>query len=63
MLPIKDKHALPIPEGDSHISELWFASDGLIRTAKLKGCIEGAERQKLWDEQMSVFETLPEETI
>lgn len=37
---IADKHALPIPEEDTHIERLWFAEDGKEYSAKLKGCVE-----------------------
>lgn len=47
---ISDSHALPIPEGDTHIGTLWFSSDNTERAAKLEGALEGEERQKLWDE-------------
>ena len=47
---IADKHAMPVPEGDTHICQLWFQSDGAERSAKLQGAKEGAERQALWDE-------------
>ena len=29
---------------------MWFAVDGQERTAKLKGAVEGEEREKLWNE-------------
>ena len=47
---IEDKHAMPLPEGDTHIVKLWYQSDGQERTAKLDGAVEGEERQALWDE-------------
>ena len=47
---IADKHAMPVPDGDTHICQLWFQSDGVERSAKLKGAKEGADRQALWDE-------------
>lgn len=47
---ISDKHAMPIPEGDTHIVKLWYASDSQERTSILDGAVEGEEKQKLWDE-------------
>ena len=47
---ISDKHAFPLEEGDTHVVNLWFASDNTERSAKLDGAVEGEERQKLWDE-------------
>jgi hypothetical protein len=48
---ISDKHAMPLPDnGDTHIIQLWYASDKKERSAKLKGAVEGEERQALWDE-------------
>lgn len=37
---VEDKHALPIPENDTHISRVWMAEDGKEYSAKLKGCVE-----------------------
>jgi hypothetical protein len=31
----KSGKAMPIPEGDTHICTLWYASDGLERPAKV----------------------------
>ena len=47
---LSDKHALPIPEGDSHIVQVWYASNGQEKSAKLDGAVDGDERQALWDE-------------
>ena len=48
---ISDKHAMPLPDnGDTHICQLWYASDNQERSAKLKDAVEGDERQALWDE-------------
>lgn len=35
---------------DTHIVQLWFASDNQERSAKLDGAVEGEERDKLWQE-------------
>ena len=37
-------------ESDTHVCALWFAIDGKERSAKLKGAVEGVEREKLWKE-------------
>jgi hypothetical protein len=47
---ISDDTALPLEEGDTHISKLWFAFDGQERSAKLDGALEGEAREKLWEE-------------
>lgn len=47
---LEDKHAFPLDEGDTHVVNLWFASDNQERSAKLKGAVEGEEREKLWNE-------------
>lgn len=47
---VADKHAMPLPEGDTHVERLWFAGDGHEYCAKLAGALEGEARQKLWDE-------------
>ena len=47
---VEDKHAFPLDEGDTHVVQLWFASDDTERPAKLKGALEGEERDTLWNE-------------
>lgn len=47
---VSDKMGFPLDEGDTHVANLWYASDGQERSAKLDGAVEGEERQKLWDE-------------
>eukprot|EP00937_MAST-01D_sp_MAST-1D-sp2_P001902 g1902.t1 len=47
---LADKHALPVPEGDTHICQLWYQSDGKERSAKLEGAVEGEAHQALWDD-------------
>ena len=37
---VEDKHALPVPEDDTHICRIWMASDGVEYSAKLVGCKE-----------------------
>eukprot|EP00042_Codosiga_hollandica_P020969 m.70479 g.70479 ORF g.70479 m.70479 type:complete len:149 (-) comp50141_c0_seq1:124-570(-) len=47
---IDDPIGLPVGEGE-HVHSLWFSEDNSIRSAKVKGALEGDARQKLWDEQ------------
>ena len=47
---VQDKHALPIPEGDTHIIKIWYMQDDAEVEAKLDGALEGDARQQLWDE-------------
>lgn len=48
---IADKHALPVEDEGEQVQELWFASSDTVESGKLKGALEGAERQALWDSQ------------
>ncbi|KAG7358261.1 hypothetical protein IV203_014848 [Nitzschia inconspicua] len=50
---IEDKHAMPLPEGESHICTVWFAGDDTERSAKLDGAVEGKDRERLWNELKS----------
>ena len=46
---VSDKHAFPLAEeNDTHVCKLWFALDNTERSAKLKGALEGEEREALW---------------
>ena len=47
---VEDKHAMPVPEEDTHICRVWFSGDGKEYSAKLRGALEGAERDALWEE-------------
>jgi len=47
---ISDKHAMPIPDGDTHIIKLWYSSDSQERSAVLEGALQGKDREKLWNE-------------
>ena len=52
---VSDPHGLPLSdeennEKDTHVVQLWFASDNQERSAKLDGAVEGDEREKLWQE-------------
>jgi hypothetical protein len=46
---IYDKHGLPL-EDDEYVVKLWFSSDRKERSGKLKGAVEGEERDALWEE-------------
>ena len=37
---LSDKHALPMPESDTHICRVWFATDGTEYSAKLANSVE-----------------------
>jgi hypothetical protein len=37
---LADKHALPLPEDDTHVCRIWTAVDGQEYSAKLHGCVE-----------------------
>jgi len=51
---IFDKTALPCSGGDyAEVNALWYMSDGEIHSAKLKGSLEGEDREKFWEEQKS----------
>ena len=51
---LKDKTALPCPD-DSEIHSLWYMIDNNEHSAKLKGSLEGEERQKYWEEQKKFY--------
>ena len=46
---IFDKNGLPL-EDDEYVVKLWFSSDRKERSGKLKGALEGTERNTLWEE-------------
>ena len=52
---LEDKIAYPLPEGDSHVSAIWYMSSGSEIPAKLENCLEGEERDKLWNSQKEVL--------
>lgn len=45
-----DKDALPVPEGDTHIANIWFMDGDETISAKLDGAVEGEEREQLWEQ-------------
>lgn len=44
-----DTDALPVPEGDTHICNVWFMNGDRTVSAKLKGAVEGDEHAELWE--------------
>jgi len=60
---ISDKHAMPIPEGEAHICNLWYAGDNTEKSAKLEGAVEGEDRNKLWAELKSFIIVEGKESI
>jgi hypothetical protein len=47
---VSDPNGFPLPEGDTHVLRLWYASDNQERSAKLAGAVDGEEREALWNE-------------
>ena len=62
---LADKHALPLPDDDTHVCKLWFSSSGEEVSAMLDGALDGAEREAKWDELKAigaaVMDSLPDE--
>jgi hypothetical protein len=58
---VEDKHALALPEGDTHVSKIWFAKDNTEISAKLDGALEEEPRQKLWDELNELLKAMEED--
>jgi hypothetical protein len=62
---LSDQHGLPLPDEvnsdtSSHIINVWFMNGDKTETAKLKGALEGEERQALWDEMKLFMDTVKE---
>ena len=51
---VGDEHAMPLPEGDTHVVKLWFMNGDREVSAMLRGATDGAARQALWDELRAV---------
>ena len=47
---VSDPNGFPLPEGDTHVIQLWYASDNRERSAKLEGAVDGEEREALWNQ-------------
>jgi hypothetical protein len=59
------RHALPLPDGDTHVEMLWFADDEKEISAKLVGALEGADHEALWASQketLAAMEAVENET-
>eukprot|EP00802_Teleaulax_amphioxeia_P021317 Tamp_21666.p2 GENE.Tamp_21666~~Tamp_21666.p2 ORF type:complete len:162 (+),score=45.28 Tamp_21666:40-486(+) len=52
---LEDKHGFPLPDGDTHVSAVWYMSSGTEVPAKLEGSLEGEAREKLWSSQKEVL--------
>mmetsp|Transcript_17791 Transcript_17791/g.23195 ORF Transcript_17791/g.23195 Transcript_17791/m.23195 type:complete len:118 (-) Transcript_17791:1361-1714(-) len=46
---IEEREALPLPNEETHILQLWYMSNNRTISARLEGALDGEERQKLWD--------------
>ena len=55
---LADKHALPVPDDDTHACRLWLARTGREYSAKLKGALEGDAVEKNTE---VVFQRVPKE--
>mmetsp|Transcript_6901 Transcript_6901/g.24197 ORF Transcript_6901/g.24197 Transcript_6901/m.24197 type:complete len:153 (-) Transcript_6901:92-550(-) len=52
---LEDKHAFPLPDEDTHVVRVWFCSTNTEESARLKGALDGADRDALWDSQKEVL--------
>jgi hypothetical protein len=59
---IHDKHAMPLPEGESHICAIWFADTNIEQSSQLVGAVIGEERERLWTELKSFIVVEGKET-
>lgn len=59
---VEDKHAMPLQDGETHISNLWFAKEDDTKSAKLDGAVEGEEREQLWNELKQLLDAMEEDT-
>lgn len=55
-----DDHALPVEDGE-YITNVWFSYTNSTKSAKLKGALEGIERQTLWDHFKTIYDILDED--
>lgn len=51
----KSGKAMPVPEGDTHICALWYASEGQERSAQVKGCLEGEARDHRMASNLALY--------
>lgn len=52
--------SMPIDSDGCHIDKIWFSSTNTTISAKLKGALEGEERNQLWKRYEEFFKLLPE---
>mmetsp|Transcript_6743 Transcript_6743/g.10652 ORF Transcript_6743/g.10652 Transcript_6743/m.10652 type:complete len:151 (+) Transcript_6743:85-537(+) len=55
---LSDPHALPMPEGETHIEKVWYMAENEEVSSRLKGALEGEEREKLWTSQKEVLASM-----
>ncbi|CEG38157.1 Protein involved in establishing cohesion between sister chromatids during DNA replication [Plasmopara halstedii] len=60
---LEDKHAMPLPEGDTHIIQVWFARDNVERSAKLDGAVEDKAHELLWAELRQLIDAMEEDKV
>jgi len=55
---ISDAHGFPLDEeeGEEYVVNLWYASDGKVHPAVLRGAVQGEERKELWDNLKEVIQ-------
>lgn len=62
---LADKHGFPLPGDDDeankgiHLTQLWYSGTDTVLPAKLKGALEGEERQATWDNLKAFVDTKP----
>jgi len=57
---LEDREALPLPDGDTHISTVWFAKEDEEVEARLVGSLEGDAREALWSSQKETLKAMEE---
>eukprot|EP00924_Labyrinthula_sp_SR-Ha-C_P002693 maker-scaffold_13-snap-gene-4.3-mRNA-1 protein AED:0.02 eAED:0.02 QI:62/1/1/1/1/1/2/155/161 len=57
---LEDKNALPIPEEDTHIDQVWFSGEngGKLLSAQLKEAPINEDREQLWESQKAVLRSM-----
>eukprot|EP00298_Acanthocystis_sp_HF-20_P015742 c21247_g1_i2.p1 GENE.c21247_g1_i2~~c21247_g1_i2.p1 ORF type:complete len:153 (+),score=86.49 c21247_g1_i2:184-642(+) len=55
---LSDPHALPLPEGDTHITTIWYSKSNTEESARLEGALSEEEREKLWSDQKEVLASM-----
>mmetsp|Transcript_9061 Transcript_9061/g.13536 ORF Transcript_9061/g.13536 Transcript_9061/m.13536 type:complete len:144 (+) Transcript_9061:29-460(+) len=57
---IFDKNALPCPDG-CEVEELWYSNENALKSSKLRGALEGEEREIWWQEKLAFEKTFEDE--